>query len=46
MINILEKIELLKKCDLCQKNIATKKALTFANENMWICKDCYRITKF
>lgn len=46
MTNILKKIKLLKKCDLCHKNIATKKVLTFANEKMWICKDCLKITKF
>lgn len=46
MSNMLEKIELFKKCKLCHKHIATKRVSTFADKKIWICKKCYKIVKF
>ncbi|WP_160689956.1 hypothetical protein [Clostridium sp. C2-6-12] len=46
MSNIFEKINLLKKCELCHKNMATKRIVTLANKKIWICEKCYKLVKF
>jgi ribosome-binding protein aMBF1 (putative translation factor) len=46
MINILKKMQLLKKCELCHKYIATRRVITFANKKICVCDKCYKIVKF
>lgn len=46
MSSIFEKMNLFKKCELCHKHMATKKAVTLANKKIWICKKCYKVVKF
>lgn len=46
MINILEKLKLLKKCEFCHEEIATKRVSTLSRKKVWICEKCLKVIKF
>lgn len=46
MINILEKLKLLKKCEFCHEEIATRRVIDLSKKEVWICEKCFKIIKF
>jgi ribosomal protein L37AE/L43A len=46
MINILEKLKLLKKCEFCHEEIATRRVIDLSRKEVWICEKCFKIIKF
>lgn len=37
---------LLKKCEVCHQDIATKTKITLAARKIWLCKECFKIVEF
>jgi len=46
MINILEKLKLVKKCEFCHEEIATRRVIDLSQKEVWICEKCFKIIKF
>lgn len=45
MISILEKINLIKTCEICNKHIATKSKISFSGKKIRVCEKCFKIIK-
>ena len=40
-----EKINLIKKCEICHKHIATKSKISFSGKKIRVCEKCFKIIK-